>query len=65
MSRRYVLEYPVDDPDEDDDDDFDEDDEDGDEEDDDEEEETETWQVSLGDVPLKGALCLTSAPELA
>jgi hypothetical protein len=53
MSRRYVLEYPVDDPDEDDDDDFDEDDEDGDEEDDDEEE-TETWQVSFGDVSAKG-----------
>ena len=49
MSLRYVLEYPVDDPDEDDDDDdddFDEDDEDGDDEDDDEEE-TETWQVSF------------------
>ncbi len=46
MSLRYVLEYPVDDPDEEDDDDFDEDDEDGDDEDADEEE-TETWQVSL------------------
>ena len=45
MSLRYVLEYPVDDPDEEDDDDFDEDDEDGDDEDADEEE-TETWQVS-------------------
>ena len=45
MSRRYVLEYPVDDPDEEDDDDFDEDDEDSDDEDADEEE-TETWQVS-------------------
>ncbi|HET6959131.1 MAG TPA: hypothetical protein VFI56_21215 [Vicinamibacterales bacterium] len=65
MSRRYVLEYPVDDPDEDDDDDFDEDDEDGDDEDEDEEEETETWQVSLETFPLKAALCLTSATELA
>ncbi len=64
MSRRYVLEYPVDDPDDDDDDDFDEDDEDGDDEDEDEEE-TETWQVSLETFPLKDALCLTSAPELA
>jgi len=53
MSRRFVLEYPVDDPDEDDDDDFDEDDEDGDDEDEDEEE-TETWQVSFGDVSAKG-----------
>ena len=53
MSRRYVLEYPVDDPDEDDDDDFDEDDEDGDDEDE-EEEETETWQVAFGDVSAKG-----------
>jgi len=65
MSRRYVLEYPVDDPDEEDDDDFDEDDEDGDDEDEDEEEETETWQVSLETFPLKAALCLTSATELA
>ena len=53
MSRRYVLEYPVDDPDEDDDDDFDEDDEDGDDEDEDEEE-TETWQVAFRDVSAKG-----------
>ena len=52
MSRRYVLEHPVEDP-EDDDDDFDEDDdnkddeEDEDDEDEDEdEEEVETWQVS-------------------
>jgi hypothetical protein len=45
MSRAYVLEYPVDDPDDDDeDDDFDEDDE-GDEDEDDEPDE-ETWQVS-------------------
>jgi hypothetical protein len=46
MSRRYVLEYPVDDPDEDDD--VDEDDEGEDEEDDEDtdEEEIETWQVS-------------------
>ena len=45
MSRRYVLEYPVDDPDDEDDDDGDDEDEDDDDEDDDEEE-TETWQVS-------------------
>jgi len=45
MSRGYVLEHPVDDPDDDDeDDDFDEDDE-GDEDEDDEPDE-ETWQVS-------------------
>jgi hypothetical protein len=57
MSRHFVLEYPVDDPDEDDDDDFDEDDEDGDNEDD-EEEETETWQVAFGDVSAKGCSLL-------
>jgi hypothetical protein len=45
MSRHYVLEYPVDDPDDEDDDDVDDDDEDEDDEDDDEEE-IETWQVS-------------------
>ena len=45
MSRPYVLEYPVDDPDDEDDDDVDDEDEDDDDEDDDEEE-TETWQVS-------------------
>ncbi len=45
MSRGYVLEHPVDDPDEDEDDDFDEDDE-GDEDEDGDEEEVETWQVS-------------------
>ena len=45
MPHRYVLEHPVDDPDEDDDDDFDEDDE-GDDEEDGDEEEVETWQVS-------------------
>ena len=45
VSRGYVLEYPVDDPDEDDED-FDEDDEGEDEDDEDEdEEEVETWQV--------------------
>ncbi len=44
MSRHYVLEYPVDDPDDEDDDDVD-DDEDEDDEDGDEEE-IETWQVS-------------------
>jgi hypothetical protein len=45
MSRGYVLEHPVDDPDDDDeDDDFDEDDE-GDE-DEDGDDEVETWQVS-------------------
>jgi hypothetical protein len=42
---RYVLEYPVEDPDEDEDDDFDEGDEDEDDEDADDEE-VETWQVS-------------------
>jgi hypothetical protein len=45
MSRHYVLEYPVDDPDDEDDDDVDDDDKDEDDEDDDEEE-IETWQVS-------------------
>jgi hypothetical protein len=45
MSRGYVLEYPIDDPDEDDEDDFDEDDE-GDEDDDEDDDEVETWQVS-------------------
>ena len=45
MSCRYVLEYPVEDPDEDEDDDSDETDEDEDDEDGDEEE-VETWQVS-------------------
>ena len=45
MSRDYVLEHPVDDPDDDDDDDFDEDD-DGEDDEDSDEEETETWQVS-------------------
>jgi hypothetical protein len=45
MSRHYVLEYPVDDPDDEDDDDVDDDDEDDDDEDGDEEE-IETWQVS-------------------
>ena len=46
MSRRYVLEYPVDDPDDDDEDD-DNEDEDGDEDDEDEDgEDVETWQVS-------------------
>jgi hypothetical protein len=45
MSRHYVLEYPVDDPDDEDDDDVDEDDDDDDDEDGDEEE-IETWQVS-------------------
>ena len=64
MSRGYVLEYPVDDPDEDDDDDSDEDDE-GDEDEDSDGEDVETWQVSCLSVPLKDALCLTSATELA
>jgi hypothetical protein len=45
MSRHYVLEYPVDDPDDEDDDDTDDEDEDEDDEDGDEEE-IETWQVS-------------------
>ena len=60
MSRHYILEYPVDDPDEDDDDDFDEDEEDGnDEDEDDDEEETERWQVSIfGDVSPKGCSLL-------
>ena len=44
MSRGYVLEHPVDDPDDEDDDDFDEDDE-GEDDEDDDEEEIETWQV--------------------
>ena len=64
MSRRYSLEHPVDDPDEDDDDDFDEDD-DGDDDEDADEEDVETWQVCDGHVPLKYALSLTSATELA
>jgi hypothetical protein len=65
MSRGYLLEYPVDDPDEDDDDDVDEDDE-GEDDDDEDEEEVETWQVSrFGSVPLKAAASLTSATELA
>jgi hypothetical protein len=66
MSRRYILEHPVDDPDDEDDDDFDED-EDGNEDEDDEdddEEEVETWQVSNCTVPLKAGLSLTSATEL-
>ena len=41
MSRDYVLEYPIDDPDEEDDDDGDE----GEEDEDGDEEEVETWQV--------------------
>lgn len=45
MSRSYVLEYPVDDPDPDEDDDADEDEDDEDDEDGDDEE-VETWQVS-------------------
>ncbi|MGH7486582.1 MAG: hypothetical protein ACRD2I_27260 [Vicinamibacterales bacterium] len=44
MSRHFVLEYPVDDPDDDEDDDFDEDDED-DEDEGQDEDEPETWQV--------------------
>jgi len=65
MSRRYILEHPVDDPDDEDDDDFDEDeDEDGDDDDEDgDEEEVETWQVSNCTFPLKAGLCLTSATE--
>ena len=68
MSRRYVLEHPVDnDDDEDEDDEFDEfdDDGDGDEDDDEDEDAPETWQVSNCDLPLKDALCLTSATVLA
>ena len=65
MSRHYSLEHPVDDPDEDDDDDdFDEDDDGGEDEDADEGD-VETWQVSDPAVPLKYALSLTSATELA
>ena len=45
MSRDYVLEHPIDDPDEDDDDDFDEDGE-GEENEDGDEDDVETWQVS-------------------
>ena len=64
MSRRFILEHPVDDPDDEDDDDFDED-EDGDDDDEDgDEEEVETWQVSNCPVPLKAGLSLTSATEL-
>jgi hypothetical protein len=66
MSRGYVLEHPVDHPDDEDDDDFDED-EDGDENEDDEdadEEEVETWQVSVCPFPLRAGLSLTSATEL-
>jgi hypothetical protein len=47
MSRRYHLEYPVDDPDEEEDDDFDDEDDDDGEDEDDDEEEVETWQVGL------------------
>jgi len=59
MSRRYVLEHPVEDPDEEEDDDFDEDDEgdDDDDEDDDDEEDVETWQCST-----RG--CSSKAPSL-
>ena len=65
MSRHYSLEHPVDDPDEDDDDDdFDEDD-DGEDDEDADEGDVETWQVSDRRVPLKYALSLTSATELA
>jgi hypothetical protein len=45
MSRHYVLEYPVDDPDDEDDDDVDDDDENEDDEDGDDDE-IETWQVT-------------------
>jgi hypothetical protein len=65
MSRHYSLEHPVDDPEEDDDDDDFGDDDEGDEDEDADEEEVETWQVSDPAVPLKGALSLTSATELA
>jgi hypothetical protein len=65
MSRRYRLEYPVDDPDEEDEDDFDEDD-DGGADDDEDEEEIETWQVAGSrSVALKAGLSLTSGTELA
>jgi hypothetical protein len=58
MSRGYVLEYPVDDPDEDDEDDFDEEDDEGDEDEDEDEEEIETWQVSGSDPSAKGCSLL-------
>jgi hypothetical protein len=48
MSRGYVLEHPVDDPDDEDEDDVDEDDDGEDDVDeDDDEEEIETWQVTV------------------
>ena len=46
MSRAYVLEHPVDDPNDEDEDDFDED-EDGEDDEDEGEEEIETWQVTV------------------
>lgn len=50
MSPRYVLEHPVEDPEEDEDDEFDEDDDGEDDEDDEDEgeEEVETWQCRVG-----------------
>ena len=57
MSRRYILEHPVDDPDDEDDG--------GDEDEDSDEEDVETWQVADPAFPLKDALSLTSATELA
>ena len=58
MSRRYRLEYPVDDPDEEEDDDIDDDDDEGDEDDADAEdaEEEETWQVSAAPLSLNAGV---------
>ena len=53
MSRGYVLEHPVDDPDEEAEDDVDEDD-DGDDDEDDDEEEIEPWQVTVRRRSAKG-----------
>ena len=53
-----------DDLDDDPDDEDDEDDEDDLDDEDDEDEDVETWQVSVGTVPLKIRECLTSGAEL-
>ena len=61
MSRQYVLEHPVDDPDEGEDGDFDDDDGDGEDDDDEEDgddEEVETWQVSTLRPSAKGRTLL-------
>ena len=60
MPRRYVLEHPVEDPDEDEGDDFDEDggEDDDDDEEDDDDEDVETWQVSKARHSAKGQTLL-------